>query len=70
MGFRARRDDRSTLESVMGMLAGLAERSAMAAQGLKLARELRGRCREDGTLRDAERAALERLVMGIEGALG
>ena len=68
--FRQQRDDLSTLESLESMLQSLTGTSDMAAMGLRMARDLRARCRADRTLPEGARGELDMLVQGIESALG
>lgn len=67
--FQQRRDDVSTLDSLLDLLGELAGSSPEARMGLELARALRGRCRADGTLPEEDRAQLGMLVAGLEAGL-
>jgi Zn-dependent M28 family amino/carboxypeptidase len=67
--FRPRRDDVSTLDSLLGLLEPLAEVSVQANVGLEGARRLRGKCQADGSLPPAGRMELAMLVGAIEAGL-
>jgi len=63
------RDDVSTLDSFIELTAPLAELSPEAAMGHALARDLRGRCRSNGSLDMGDRPQLEMLVAALESGL-
>lgn len=67
--FQQRRDDVSTLDSLVALAGALAPFSDLAARGLAMARKLRGQVRADGSLPDALRPAVDALVAGLEDGL-
>jgi Zn-dependent M28 family amino/carboxypeptidase len=69
ISFVDRRDDASTVESIVKLLEVLAPLSPQAEMGLALARDLRAKCRAGGSLDAAHRGELDMLVMGIESGL-
>jgi len=67
--FQRRRDDLSTLESLIDMLDPLAEMSEEAVAGRQMAIELRGACDPDGALPAGRAIEASALAMGLERAL-
>ncbi|HUS65518.1 MAG TPA: M28 family peptidase [Kofleriaceae bacterium] len=67
--FRDRRDDASTLRSIIALLDELTSVSRDAAAGLALARDLHRACSADGRLPDTQRPGLQALLLGLESGL-
>lgn len=67
--FQQRRDDLSSLESVMGLLEPLAAVSPEAEMGLSMAKALRGAVQADRSLPTQRQPELAMLIAGIEQSL-
>lgn len=67
--YQHRRDDVSTLDSLLALLEPLAERSTEARLGRDAARRLRGQCRADGSLASTHSMELAMLVGAVESGL-
>ncbi len=65
--FVERRDDASTLQSIIALCDQLAGRAATA--GRTLARDLLGRCDRDGRLPESSRGQMQMLLLGVEQSL-
>lgn len=68
--YERRRDDRSTLLSLIAVLDELAEQSEDAVAAREMARELLRACTIDGTLPPARTAEVTTLALGLEQAVG